>query len=230
MAKILLIEDDEPLAGFVKDYLETKLHQVDHVVDGLEGLAWLQDRPYQAAIIDWQLPGLSGTEICQRFRQGGGATPILMLTANKTTPEVVDGLESGADDYLTKPFEMPELLARLNAALRRAPLISARKLKAGDVELDLDNGTAHVCGVTVKLTRKELGIMELLMRHPERLFSAETILEHVWSTDSDSGPETVRTHMNRLRKSLDSAAPGASDVIESVYGMGYRLKQARTKK
>ncbi|MBX9671762.1 MAG: response regulator transcription factor [Candidatus Obscuribacterales bacterium] len=224
MSKILIIEDDLALAEFVKDFLEAKLHEVDHVADGLEGLAWLQQKPYAAAIIDWQLPGLSGIEICQKFRKGGGKAPIIMLTAKKGSPDVVDGLSAGADDYVTKPFEISVLYARLQSVLRRAPSFDSRTLIFNDIELDLDGGVFRIGEATKKLTRKELGILELLMRNPGRVFSADAILEHVWSTDSETGPETVRTHINHLRKSLAAASPTCGDIIESVYGLGYRLK------
>ncbi len=228
MAKILLVEDDLPLAGFIQEFLEVKLHEVDHVADGSEGLAWLQEKPYSAAIIDWNLPGLSGLDICQQYRKMSGKTPIIMLTAKRSSPDIIDGLDAGADDYVTKPFEISVLYARLKSVLRRAPGIESRHLKLGAVELDVDGGVLRLHDTTTKLTRKELGILELLMRNPERTFSADAILEHVWSSESDSGPETVRTHINRLRKNLQATSPGAGDLIESVYGLGYRLKEPQT--
>lgn len=231
MAKILLIEDDLALAGFLRESLENKMHEVDHVADGSEGLLWLRHSKYAAAIVDWQLPGLNGREICRQFRSQGGTTPIIMLTAKNDTPDVVDGLEAGADDYLTKPFQMPELHARLNSLLRRSPTINSRQIKVGDLELDLDTGILRVgTNCTPILTRKEVGILELLMRNPERPFSADAILEHVWSTESVSGTETVRTHVNRLRKHLSAISPDLAEVIESIYGIGYRFNQPRSQK
>lgn len=225
MSKILIIEDDLALTGYLTDFFEAKRHVIDHAADGVSGLALLEHGQYAAAIVDWDLPGMSGIEICQQYRKKGGTTPIIMLTAKNTTPELVNGFEAGADDYLTKPFQMEELDVRIKSLLKRQPGLSTRQLQLGDLQLDLDLGLIRIKQSVTQLTRKEMGILELFMRNPERLFTAEALLEHVWSTDSESGTETVRTHINRLRKRLSSASPGAGDSIESVYGLGYRMKR-----
>lgn len=224
MAKILLIEDDLALAEFLRQSLEGKLHEVDHVCDGSTGLSWLQHEHYAAAIVDWQLPGLSGPEICRKFRQLGGATPILMITGKDTDPDVVDGLDAGADDYLPKPFDLSVMHARLKALLRSPAPVASEILQVGTIELNPSSGLVRAGGNAVKLTRREFNILELFMRNPDHLFSAETIVERVWPSDSESSPETVRSHINRLRKNLSLASPDSGDCIESVYGLGYKMR------
>ena len=226
MAKILLIEDDQTLSAFLRDALRSRLHEVDHVADGSEGLYWLQSEPYGLAIIDWKLPGLSGIEICQTYRKDGGTAPILMLTGNRDLQDRVVGLDSGADDYLGKPFEIDELLARVRALLRRKEkgTLTQSKLVIGDIELDKGKGTVFCRGKQLQITRREFNILTLLMEAPNQVMSNEAIVQRVWPTDASASPDVVRFHMTRLRTKLRGASEAAGDSIKAVYGVGYRLE------
>lgn len=226
MAKILLIEDDETLSVFLRDALRSRLHEVDHVIDGTEGLHWLQSEPYGLAIIDWKLPGLSGIEICQSYRNEGGTAPILMLTGKGDVQDRVVGLDSGADDYLAKPFEIDELLARVRSLLRRkekGSLVQSR-LVIGDIELDKTNATVFCQGKQLQITRREFNILTLLMEFPNQVMSNETIVQRVWPTDASASPDVVRFHITRLRTKLRRASEAAGNSIKAVYGMGYRFE------
>lgn len=222
--KILLIEDDTTLAGVVRDWLVAKNNEVDHLTDGSEALEWLARQHYSVAIVDWELPGMSGIEICKRFRAEGGTIPILMLTGRKGTDNIVDGLESGADDYLAKPFELPELFARIRALMRRPSTVTSSTLTAGGLALDPTTGTVHKGEDEITLSRKEFAVLQFLMSNPGRIYSAEALLDRIWPTEAETSAETVRCHITRLRAKL--AAVGEESLIKTVYGMGYKLEPA----
>lgn len=224
MAKILIVEDDETLAYFVKEGLIKNNHAVDVVTNGEDGLYWLVHENYALAIVDWDLPKLSGIELCQRYRSSGGAIPILMLTGKSGANDIVQGLDSGADDYLAKPFEMAPLLARIRAILRRPANLSRPVLTFGDLTLDPVAATISVHGCEVDLTPKEYGLLEFLMRNPNRICSAQNILENVWPSDSTTSPESIRSMVQRLRSKLENAGAREGAHIRSVYGMGYKLE------
>ncbi len=224
MAKLLLIEDDLIFAHLVKSSLESESHHVDHTADGDYGLKLLKIEQYDAAIIDWQLPGKCGPEICSEFRRGGGLTPVLMITGKKKTADLVEGLDSGADDFISKPLQLAELHARLRCLLRRPQTYEASVLSVGAIELNLSTGAVAVAGEKVTLTRKELAILELLMRHPGQTFSGSAIMERVWPSDSDSSPDNIRCHMTRLRSRIAEISKEASESLKSVYGLGYKIE------
>lgn len=226
MAKVLLIEDDAVLSNVLRQSLLARLHEVDHVADGKTGLYWLENEHYAAAIIDWELPHLSGVEICRQYREKGGATPILMLTARGATRDKVAGLDAGADDYLAKPFELEELHARLRAMMRRKGKseFESDRIVVGDLEIDTVNREVHIQGHRIQITRKEFGILELLARHANTTLSAETIVQRAWPSDSDTSPEVVRTHIARLRNKLRSQSEGAGELIKVIYGVGYKFE------
>ncbi len=222
MPKILLVEDEHLTATIVVDWLTAEGHTVDLVTDGVDGYDWLRNASYDVAIIDWGLPRLSGVELCEKYRRSGGQTPILMLTGKKAVNEKTHGLDSGADDYLTKPFELEELSARVRALLRRKPNYSSTILCVNDIELDPISKMVKKDGIEIHLLPKEFAILHLLMRHPNQVFSADAILERVWSTDTESATDTVRPYITKLRKKLSTADEDDS-IIQTVYGSGYKL-------
>jgi len=226
MAKILLIEDDQALSTFLRDALRSRFHEVDHVSNGSDGLHWLKLGRYGLAIIDWKLPGLSGIEVCKAYRDVGGAASILMLTGNRAVQDRVQGLDSGADDYLAKPFEIDELLARVRALLRRKEKdrMTNSRLAIGDIELDKKSATVFCQGKQLQITRREFNILTLLMESPNQVLDNEAIIARVWPSDTGATPDVVRFHITRLRSKLRKASESAGDSIKSVYGMGYRFE------
>jgi DNA-binding response OmpR family regulator len=221
MAKILLVEDDSNLCYVLKACLAVDRHIVDTAGRGSDGLVALQYTAYDMAILDWSLPDISGIEICRQYRSRGGHIPILMLTGKAQPGEKATGLDAGADDYLVKPFDQTELLARVRALLRRPPSVQRQVLHAGDLELDTRACQVTRAGEKVELTLKEIAILELLMKHPNEYFTSDAILQRLWPADAASSSDTVRTHIKTLRRKL-----GDSDdapLIVSTRNLGYRL-------
>lgn len=222
MAKILIVEDDKQLSELIVDWLTGEKHTPEPVYEGPEGLQRLKFYKYDVIILDWELPGLSGPEICNQFRQGGGQTPILMLTGKKEVEDKATGLDAGADDYLTKPFHMVELSARLRALLRRASVdVSRTILSAGHISLDPVSRKVTSNGNEITLQPKEYSLLEFLLRHPNQPFSAEAILDRVWSSESDASPDTVRLQIMRLRHKID--AEGKESMVRTIHRVGYML-------
>lgn len=231
---ILIVEDDERIAGFLLRGLRAEGHRVQHAADGHAGLALAQDAARAATegdeatllVLDVMLPGLSGLDICQTLRATGVPLPILMLTAQGALEDRVAGLRLGADDYLCKPFEFEELLARLEALARRGRQTQARspRLVVGDLELDRERMQALRGGRALALTAKELALLELLMAAPGRLFSRERILANVWGASEDPLTNIVDVYIRRLRAKID--AGDAPPLIHTVRGLGYRMEAA----
>ena len=219
MPKLLLVDDDVQLAEMVEQFLSFEHYQVEVASDGDQALHMLRSNSYDLAIVDLNLPSLSGTEICSQYRAGGGRIPILMLTAQTAVTDKVGGLESGADDYLTKPFAMVELQARLKALLRRADrqLVEDR-LSHGSITLEPSSFRATLNGQEVRLLKKEVLIIELLIRYPGRVFSADEIISRVWQSDDYPTGEVVRSHIRNIRKKL------GDDAIKTVHGVGYKAE------
>ncbi len=222
VAKILFVEDDQTLSTTVVDWLSGERHVVEHVADGTASLDFIKAYPYDLIILDWQLPGWSGVEICQEVRKIGLHTPVLMLTAKNQVQDKSAGLDAGADDYLTKPFHMQELSARVRALLRRQPLVQQNTLAAGDLILDRAAGKVTRNGEEIHLVPKEFALLEFFMRHPNQVFSAETIIARVWPAESEASTQSLRPYINRLRGKIESSE--RSPLIRTVHGMGYKLE------
>lgn len=222
MAKILVVEDDKPLSQLIVDWLTGEKYTPEAVFEGTEGLERLKFYKYDVIILDWELPGLSGPEICQQFRTHGGQTPILMLTGKKEIQDKATGLDAGADDYLTKPFHMVELSARIRALLRRSSVdVTRTVLTAGHITLDPISRKVTSNGKDITLQPKEYSLLEFLLRHPNQPFSAEAILDRVWSSESDASPDTVRLQIMRLRHKID--LEGKESMVRTMHRVGYML-------
>lgn len=220
MAKILIVEDEQALTDIMTDTLDAEGFLIDSVGNGDEAIAQLKFSKYDLIILDWSLPGADGLSVLKSFRATSGTTPVLMLTGRNEIEDRVKGLESGADDYLTKPFHMKELLARIKALLRRPPLPSAGMLTAGSIEVDPNSRRVFVSGGEIMLRPQEYALLEFLIRHPGQVFSSEALIQRVWPTDSEASASAVKIYVTRLRKKLE---PGGGPLITTVHGVGYRL-------
>jgi OmpR-family two-component system manganese-sensing response regulator len=221
MAKLLLIEDDKDLCAMIEDALIAHQHTVEMVHTGAEGRERLLTFNYDAVILDWNLPGMTGVSVLKELRDSGNSTPVIMLTGKSATEEKELGLDTGADDYLTKPFSMRELQARIRALLRRPTGYAGTTLTAGDLELDPVLRKVTRNGQELKLLPKEIALLEFFMRHKGQLFTAEAVLNRVWSSESEASPDSFRTCLKRLRQKVD--ADGKESIIEYVHGLGYRM-------
>ncbi|MGL5131669.1 MAG: response regulator transcription factor [Planktothrix sp.] len=221
--RILLVEDDERITKALAEALMDHHYVVDVVHDGQMGWEFMESADYDLIILDVMLPGLNGIKLCQRLRKQGKSTPVLMLTAKDTSADKVLGLDVGADDYVIKPFDLQELLARIRALLRRGNSALPPVLEWGNLRLDPNSCEVTYAGQLLSLTPKEYGLLELFLRSPGRVLSREIILEHLWSFEDIPGEDTVKTHIKRLRQKLKTVGV-PSTLIETVYGLGYRLK------
>ena len=221
MAKILIVEDDRTMADLLKQTLEMEKHSVELTDNGETGLELLKNYQFDAAIVDWEMPILDGVEMVRRFRDAGGFTPILFLTARSSVPEKEMGLDAGADDYLTKPFALRELSARVRSLLRRTAPTKTSQLRCGPIVLDTVTGEVTREGELVTLLPQEFALLEFFLRHPNQLFPGNALLNHVWSTGSETTEVGVRTCITRLRKKL--SVEGQESVIHTVHGQGYKL-------
>ncbi|SEW16297.1 two component transcriptional regulator, winged helix family [Chitinophaga sp. YR573] len=224
--KLLLIEDEPSVVSFIRRYLTEAGYDVSVALDGQSGLEMATDNTFQLIILDVMLPGMNGIAVCKQLRKQQNATPILMLTALGSTENVVSGLDSGADDYLVKPFKQAELLARIRSLLRRQPEAApatASILKIADLELDLNTKSASRCDETIVLTATEYRLLEYMMRNPRRVLSRMEILENVWGVDFNMNTKVVDVYVNYLRKKVNRKSQPA--LIQTVVGMGYMLKE-----
>ncbi len=221
MAKILLVDDDLDFRQTIQDFLEGECHEVETVGDGDEASSRLKIYPYELIVLDWNMPGKDGIAVLSEFRESGGKTPILMLTAKGYINDRTTGLDSGADDYLTKPFDMRELSSRVRALLRRSVVLNSDVLKAGNLTINMQTFRAFKDDVEIKLLPKELSLLAFLIKHREQVFSVDDLLNRVWSSESDSSTDAVRQCITRLRRKLDSE--GQPSVIVTVTGLGYKV-------
>ncbi|HEY9777777.1 MAG TPA: response regulator transcription factor [Planktothrix sp.] len=224
MAKILLVEDDHEMSEVLLHTLTQRGFTVQVAPDGRAALDLLRVNKYDVIILDWMLPGLSGVDVCRSLRSAGDPTPILMLTARTSDDDTEIGLDAGADDYLTKPFENKVLAARLRALLRRPPNCASPVMTIGDLTFEPATATVKRNGQEVHLRPMVLKLFEFMLRHPNQFFTAEALLERVWHDDSLASLDTVRAHIKLLRQSLD--VPDQTSIIETERHRGYRM--ART--
>ncbi len=223
---ILLVEDEARLASAVKRALQEESHVVDWVADGLDAYAQARMEQYELIVLDVMLPGMDGYDIAKRLRGGGSTTPILMLTARDAIADRVKGLDSGADDYLVKPFALSELLARVRAFSRRARAgngLDGRTLQVADLELDLVKREAIRAGKRIELTSKEFSLLELLMSHPGQVFTRSQLLDRVWSFDAQIESNVLETYIHYLRNKVDRGYP--AQLIRTVRGVGYAIRE-----
>ena len=222
--KLLLIEDEPKTVQSLKQGLEEDGYEVDIAYDGLIGKQLAKNNTYQLIISDIIIPGINGIELCREIRSWGDDTPILMLTALGTTDDKVTGLDAGADDYLVKPFEFKELLARVRALTKRGSgiLHTAQLLRFADLEVSLDAKTVHRSGNKINLTAREFNLLVYLIRNQGRVVSKVEIAEQVWDIGFDTGTNIIEVYVNYLRKKIDKDYP--VKLIHTQFGMGYVLK------
>ncbi|MCP8940425.1 response regulator transcription factor [Alsobacter sp. SYSU M60028] len=221
--KLLLIEDDEAMAQYVAAGLRSAGHSVDRVAGGKAGLEEAQRQQHEVLIVDRMLPELDGLELVRRLRAGGIRTPVLFLTTMSGIDDRVEGLEAGGDDYLVKPFALPELAARIGALGRRGgPAAATTILRVGDLELDLIKRTATRGGQRIELQPREFQLLEYLMRCAGQVVTRTMLLENVWDFHFDPQTNIVETHVSRLRSKVDKGFP--TSMIHTVRGAGYMLR------
>lgn len=221
--RVLVVEDEHKIARALRKALEQESYAVDIAYDGDEAYAMATTEPYDLAIIDRMIPGsYDGLAVVEEMRKAKIHTPVLLLTALGTTADKTKGLDSGADDYLVKPFALEELLARARALLRRPHEQQSVILKAGDLSLDTVTYSVERAGKPIHLTSKEFGLLEYLMRHQGRPMSKENIISHVWDYDADVLHNTVEVYIKYLRNKVD--APFKTELIHTVRGFGYKIE------
>lgn len=224
--RILIVEDEHKIARALKKALEQENYAVDVAYDGDEGYAMVTTEPYDLAIVDRMIPGkYNGLAVVEEMRKAKIHTPVLLLTALGTTADKTRGLDSGADDYLVKPFALEELLARVRALLRRPHEQQTVILRVGDLTLDTTTYNVQRNGKDIHLTSKEFGLLEYLMRHEGRPMSKENIIAHVWDYDADVLHNTVEVYVKYLRNKID--APFKNPLIHTARGFGYKIEAGR---
>ncbi|MBW4635522.1 MAG: response regulator transcription factor [Iphinoe sp. HA4291-MV1] len=226
--RLLLVEDEPDLGAAIKQVLNHEAYVVDWFVDGFQAWEYLQNKwtEYTLAIVDWMLPGMSGLDLCKQLRSQNNHLPVLMLTAKDRLEEKIIGLDAGADDYLIKPFDMAELLARLRALRRRSPQIQSRHFQVGCLTLNYSthevtrqypNGNKQVNSLTIK----EFQLLEYLMKHPHQIVSRDQIINQLWEIGAEPVSNVVAAQIRLLRHKLGEIE--SESLIETIYGVGYRL-------
>ena len=222
--KILLVEDEPKVAAFIKKGLEEQAYEVDQAYDGLFGVKLALQNEYDMVILDIILPNMNGLDACRQIRKHNPSVSILMLTALGTTDDKITGLDAGADDYLTKPFEFKELLARIRALTRRhTDSSSNERLVLADLEMNLADKTVTRAEKHIALTAREFSLLYYLLRNKGRVVSRVDIIENVWETSFDTGSNIIDVYINFLRKKVDKGYP--VKLIHTLVGMGYVLKE-----
>ena len=227
--RILLVDDEAELSDPLSRVLTREGYEVDAVYNGEEGSNLAAQSSYDLLILDWMLPGKSGLEICQQLRRDGKTTPVLFLTAKDTVDDRVQGLDAGADDYLVKPFELRELLARVRALLRRSPTAElnyamSQRLQVADLELDCENRLAYRQGRMIELSEKECQLLEYLMRHTSQVLSHTQIYQYLWKDGEQPSSNVLAALIRLLRRKIEVA--GETPLVHTVYGKGYRFGES----
>lgn len=220
--RVLLVEDERKVAAYVQRSLEEQGYAVDVASDGHEVWDWVQVTNYDLMVVDVMLPGMNGFEVCRKLRDRGIAAPVLLLTARDAIHDRITGLDSGADDYLTKPFAMEELHARLRALLRRSGSPEKIVLEVQDLKMDTTSRRVTRGEKEIELTAKEYAILECLLRRANQVLSRDTIAQHVWNFGVYHQSNVVDVYIRNLRRKLDSGR--TTKLIETVRGVGYRLR------
>ena len=220
--KILVVEDEHRIAQALKTGLEQESYAVDVCHDGEDGYYSATTDEYDLIVLDVMLPSMDGYEFCRRLRAEGNHTPILMLTAKGQSRDVIHGLDTGADDYLSKPFSFEVLLARVRALLRRPSQTLGEVLTVGDLDLNTNTHVVKRAGKVIKLSSKEYALLEYLLRNQSKVLSKNNIMSHVWNFDSDILPNTVEVFINFLRSKVDKPFKGPA-LIQTVRGFGYKI-------
>jgi len=220
---ILLVDDERELTTPLSRVLTEEGYQVDVANNGVIGEELAGKNDYHLLILDWLMPEKSGIELCRNLRSSGDQTPVLFLTAKDTVDDRVEGLDVGADDYIVKPFELREFLARVRALLRRSAceISATSRLQFGELELDRENQLAYRNGRTIELSEKETQLLSYLMQFPEQLLTHQQIYQHLWGEDSTPSSNVLAALVRLLRRKIE--APGETTLIHTVYGKGYRL-------
>lgn len=225
MKHILLVDDETELTNPLTRVLSREGYEVDVANDGISGGELALQNDYDLLILDWMMPQQSGLEICQQLRSQGRTTPVLFLTAKDTIDDRVLGLDAGADDYIVKPFELRELLARVRALLRRSATSevtpASERLQVADLELDSENQLAYRQGRTIELSEKEIELLEYFMHYPGQLLTHEQIHQHLWKKDDQPSSNMLAALVRLLRRKIE--AKGEAPLIHTVYGKGYRF-------
>jgi heavy metal response regulator len=224
--RVLLVEDERRIADFIRKGLSESGYAVDVAYDGDEALDWPTVADFDLIILDVMLPVRDGIQVCRELRRRGVRTPVLMLTARDAVEDRVRGLDSGADDYLVKPFAFAELLARLRALSRRQPAVLQRVLKVGDLVLDTVTRKVERQSSSIELTAKEYAILEYLMRHPNQVLTRTMIAEHVWNYDFDNASNVIDVHIRNLRRKIDE--PFSGKLIQTMRGAGYVISDRQS--
>ncbi len=220
--RILIIEDEEKLRETLAAYMEERGIFADSAPDGQDGLYYAQKAYYDVIVLDIKLPDISGLEVARRLRAGGNETPILMLTAMDSVTDKVEGLNTGADDYMTKPFSMEELTARINALARRQGKLNMSSVAVDDLTLNLSNHDLICRGESMHLSHKEFEVIKLLMKNPDMTVTKDLMLELIWGLESEANDNNVEAYISLLRKKLKYL--GTKLIIKNYQKLGYRLE------
>jgi DNA-binding response OmpR family regulator len=224
--RVLVVEDNPKMAEAIRKGLAQHNYSVDVLTKGFEAEEAAVENRYDVIVLDLMLPDRDGVDVCRNLRRRGLATPILMLTALADTESKVAGLDAGADDYLTKPFEFEELIARIRTLLRRGQPVESRVLKYGDLEFDLNQRRITRAGRLIHLSGKEIALLEYFMRNPDRVLARQTLVEKIWDTSYQPVSNAIDVHVSSLRKKIDRDFDEA--FIHTVVGAGYRFGRAHT--
>lgn len=232
--QVLVVEDHQDLRNLVALHLRDMDCQVTMAQDGTGGYGYARNHSYDLIVLDWMLPGISGIDICREVRRRGNHTPILMLTANTLENDRVSGLDAGADDYMTKPFSVPEFLARVRAIFRRNEVLhevaethpQQEMLRIKELSINEDQRLAHLGANPIALTAKEFDLLRHFARHPGQVFTRQQLLDTVWGNDFDGYEHAVNSHINRLRAKIEKE-PGEPEYIVTVWGVGYKMQDSR---